>query len=161
MGRSPIRLSTREAIFGMYISNLYCAIKGLAPFMKENNKEKRKQRLNDFNCSVKKILSNKKSLMGEGQYDSLDEKEQRLQYLYDEIVDILLSRRKDSKEIKINGDSDYLLFLDQIFDFFLSEKNLPSFINLIFSLIIGGSIFTKEGDYEKDREWLDGFKFNI
>ena len=150
-----------EAVFGMYINNLYCAIKGLHPFMKKNNEEERKKRLNNFNCSIRRILENKKFLLGSGKYDSLDEKEKRLQRLCDEIVDILLNRKKDLKEIKIKGDSEYLLFLDQIFDFFLSEKNLPSFINLIFSLVSGGSVFTKEGDYEKDREWLDSFEFKV
>lgn len=157
---SPPRPSIEEAIFGMYINNLYCAVNGIFPFMGENKEEKRKKRLNDFNCSVKKILSNEKDLRGEGEYFSLDEKERRLQKLCDEIVDILLSRKKDL-ELKIMGDIEYLLFLDQIFDFFLSEKNLPNFINLIFSLVSGGSIFTKEGDYEKDRKWLDSFKFKV
>lgn len=158
MACSPPRPSIEEAVFGMYITNLYCAIKGLHPFMGENKEKKRKKRLNNFNRSIRKILSNKKSLMGEGEYVSFDEKERRLQKLCDEIVDILFYRKKDL-EIKIKGDSEHFLFLDQIFDFFLSEKNLPSFINLIFSLVCGDSLFTIIGDYEKDRQWLDGFEF--
>lgn len=153
--------SIDEAVFGMYINNIYCAIKGLPPFMEGNNEEKRKQRLSDFNCSVRKILSNEESIAGKGEYVSFDEKERRLKKLCDEIVDILFYRKKDLKEMKIKGDSEYLLFLDQIFDFFLSEKNLPSFINLIFSLTCGGTIFSKEGDDERDRKFLDNFEFKI
>lgn len=129
MGCFPPRPSLDEAVFGMYINNLYSAIKGLSPFMEGNHEEKRKKRLDDFNCSIRKILKNEKALMGEGECISLDEKERRLQQLCDEITDILLSRKKDLRKRKINGDNEYLLFLDQIFDFFLSEKNLPSFID--------------------------------
>jgi hypothetical protein len=161
MGCSPPRMSIKEAIFGIYINNLYCAIKGLSPFMKENKEEKRKEILNNFNCSVRKILGNKKFLMGEGEYISPDEKEERLQELCDEIMVILLNRRNDLKNMKISGDNDYLLFLDKFFAFLLSESNLPSFINLIFGLICGGTIFSKEGDYERDRKWLDSFEFKI
>lgn len=158
---SPPRPTIEEAVFGMYINNLYCAAKGLFPFMQENKEEKRKKLLNDFSCSIKRISGNKKALIVEGKYVSLDENERRLQHLCDEIVDILFHRRKDLKEMRTKGDSDYLLFLDQIFDFFLYEKNLPNFINLIFSLITGGSIFTKEGDCETDRKWLDSFELKI
>lgn len=160
---SPPRMSLEEAVFGMYVNNIYCDISGLSSFMSENNEGKRKKILDDFKRSVRKILSNKKALSrsSEGEYVSLDEKELRLQQFCDEIVNILFDCKKDLKEMKIKDDSDYLLFLDQIFDFFLSEKNLPSFINLIFSLVSGGSIFTKEGDYEKDREWLGSFQFKI
>lgn len=158
---SPSRSTIEEDFFGMYIHNLYCTTKGLSPFESENNKEKRKKRLNDFSCSIRKILANKKALAGEGEYFSLDEKEERLQYFCDAILDILFNRRKDLDEMKIRDHGDFLLFLEKIFGFFLSEKNLPSFLNLIFDLTIGGSIFTKKGDYEKDREWLDSFEFKI
>ena len=36
-------LPVQEAILGMYINNLYCAIKGLYPFMAENKEEIKKK----------------------------------------------------------------------------------------------------------------------
>lgn len=159
---SPPGASFEEAVFGTYINNLYYASKGLFPFMQEHNEEKSKRLLNDFNLSVRRILANKKALIGQGKYVSFDENEGRLQQFCDKIVNTLLSRKKDLAEIKTKSDDDYVLFLNEVFDFFLSEKNLPRFINLIFSLVSGGSIFfIKEGDYEKDREWLDSFEFKV
>jgi len=65
------------------------------------------------------------------------------------------------KNLKINGNHDYCLFIDNFFDFLLSDSNLPHFVNLIFKLVNGGTIFSKEGDDEKASEWLDSFEFKI
>ena len=161
MGCFPPMQSLKEANFGMYISNVLLAIKGLAHFMGENKEEKRKARLNDFDSRVKKILANKKWVMEGGEHFVLDEKEEILKRYCDEIEIILFNRREHLKNLKINGDDDYLLFLDKFFAFLLSESNLPSFINLIFGLACGGTIFSKEEDGERDRKWLDNFEFKI
>lgn len=156
---SPPRPSLQEVAFIAYVINMSCVIKGLFPFEGENKKEERKKRLDNFNRSVRKILANKKALINKEEIVSLDEREKSLEHFCDEIINILFNRRKDLRETKMKDESDCLLFLNEVFNFFLSDKNLPSFINLIFKLVSGGSIFSKEGDDEKDREWLDGFEF--
>ena len=157
MGCFPPMQSLKEANFGMYISNVLLAIKGLAHFMGENKEEKRKARLNDFDSRVKKILANKKWVMEGGEHFVLDEKEEILKRYCDEIEIILFNRREHLKNLKINGDDDYLLFLDKFFAFLLSEGNLPSFVNLIFDMACGGTIFSKD----RDDDWLDSFEFKI
>lgn len=171
MGCFPPRPSREESIFAMYISNVLLAVNSKDPFKGERGK----QLLNNFIFRVEKILGNKRFLIcpetkcpvwswiwgGKSEYKSLDEKEKTLLHFCDEITDILFDRKKSLKEMKIRDGSDFLLFLEKTFDFFLSEKNLPSFINLIFRLVNGGNIFTKEEDYEKDRGWLDEFEFKI
>lgn len=152
-----------ELNFRLYISNLFCAFKRLLNFAREGMEQKRRERLVNFSCSVGRIFLYKKWLNRGGEHVSLSEREKILQRYCDEILEILFNRRNDLKNITIkgDGDSEYLFFLDKFFAFLISEENLPSFINLIYGLVSGGSIFTKEGDYEKDRQWLDNFEFKV
>ena len=148
----------KELNFRMYITNLFCAVKGLHPFEGDDKEQKRKERLDVFCSRIKKILGHQKSVMGAGEYIFLGEKEQILQRFCDEIMEILFKRKNDLKNMKISGDNDYLLFLDKFFAFLLFEENLPRLVNLIFHMISGGTIFSKEGDDEKAREWMDSYE---
>ena len=146
--------------FRMYIANLLLAAKRQPPF----DGEKGKERLNDFDSVVRDIFGNKKFLNDAGRtgrYIILGKKAETLQSFCDQILVILFDRRNDLKNMKINSNDDYFLFLHNICNFSLSEENLPNFINLIFKLASGGTIFSKAGDDEKAREWLDKFEFNI
>ena len=150
-----------ELNFGMYINNLFCAMKRILHFAQEGMEQKRRERLVNFNCSVGRIFRYKKWLNSGGEYVALSEREKILQRFCDEILEILFKRRNDLKYMKTNGDVDCLQFLEKFFVFLLSESNVPNFVNLIFNMVSGGSIFSKMGDDEKARQWLDRFEFKI
>ena len=160
---SPIQ----EVVFRKYTSNVLLAINGQDPFRGERGR----QQLNNFYARIDKILENRRFILRARSskyvylcppcYTALDEKDELLNQFCDEILEILFNRRKDLKNLKINGNHDYCLFIDNFFDFLLSDSNLPHFVNLIFKLVNGGTIFSKEGDYEKASEWLDSFEFKI
>lgn len=160
-----------ETIFRMYISNVLLAVRDKDPFKGERGK----QLINNLVSRIEKVLQNKRFLItpetkcpvwsrvldinGCG-YKILDEKEKFLQHYCDEILEILFSRRKDLKCMKIRDKNDFLLFLEKIFNFFLSSENLPKFVGLIFELANGGAFF-ESAYYEHNRIWLNDFEFKI
>ena len=150
-----------ELNFRMNVNNLLCAVKRLLHFAREDMGQKRRERLVNFSCSVGKIFLYKKWLIKGSEYVALNEKEKILQRYCDEIVEILFGRRNDLKNMKINSDDDYFLFLEKFFVFLLSEENFPNFIDLIHELANGSNIFSQKDYYEKNRKWLDNFELRI
>ena len=150
-----------ELNFRMRANNLLCAVKRPLHFGQQSMEQKRRERLVNFSCSIGRIFRYEKWLISGGEYAFLNEREKILQRYCDEIVEILFGRRNDLKNMKINSDDDYFLFLEKFFVFLLSEENFPNFIDLISELANGSNIFSQEDYYEKNRKWLDNFEFKI
>ena len=102
-----------ELNFGVNVNNLLCALKRLCNFGQQGMEQKRRERLVNFSCSVGRIFLYKKWLIKGSEYVALNEKEKILQRHCDEILEILLKRRNDLKNIKINSDDDYFIFLEK------------------------------------------------
>jgi len=150
-----------ELNFRLHIINLFCAVKRLLRFAQEGMEQKRRERLVNFSCNIGRIFRYEKWLIRGDEYVALNEREKILQRYCGEIEKILFGRRNDLKNMKINSDDDYFLFLEKFFVFLLSEENFPNFIDLISELANGSNIFSQEDYYEKNRKWLDNFEFKI